>query len=107
ETAVRLRLNLVVLIIEDGAYGMIRWKQAVDRFPDFGMSFTNPDFTKYAEAYGARGTRVKTIEELRPALEQALKGGGVHLVTVPVDYSENERVLVQELRQRLPVTNDA
>jgi acetolactate synthase I/II/III large subunit len=103
ETAVRLRLNLVVLIIEDGAYGMIRWKQAVDGFRDFGMSFTNPDFTKYAEAYGARGTRVGAIGELRSTLEKAFAGGGVHLVTVPVDYSENERVLVQELRQRLPV----
>lgn len=106
ETAVRLRLNLVVLIIEDGAYGMIRWKQAVDRFPDFGMSFTNPDFTKYAQSYGARGTRVDTIGALRPTLENAFTDGGVHLVTVPVDYSENERVLVQELRQRLPVTKD-
>ena len=54
ETAVRLQLNLVVLVIEDGAYGMIRWKQAVDLFTDFGMTFGNPDFVKYAEAYGAR-----------------------------------------------------
>ena len=46
ETAVRLRLNLVVLIIEDHAYGMIRWKQAVERFPDFGMTFENPDFVR-------------------------------------------------------------
>jgi acetolactate synthase-1/2/3 large subunit len=104
ETAVRLRLNLVVLILEDGAYGMIRWKQAVDRFPDFGMSFTNPDFVKYAEAYGATGTRVENIAELRPTLDKAFASGGVQLVTVPIDYSENERVLVQELRQRLPVT---
>jgi acetolactate synthase-1/2/3 large subunit len=103
ETAVRLRLNLVVLIMEDGAYGMIRWKQAVDGFPDFGMSFANPDFSKYAAAYGARGTRVNAIGELVPTLEKAFAQGGVHLVTVPVDYSENERVLVQELRQRLPV----
>src|SRR6202034_1021880 len=58
ETAVRLKLNLVVLVIEDGAYGMIRWKQAVDQFADFGMTFGNPDFTKYAEAYGAGGRRV-------------------------------------------------
>src|SRR6202000_2605432 len=63
ETAGRLGLNLGGLIIEDGAYGMIRWKQAVDRFPDFGMSFTNPDFTKYAESYGARGRRVARIED--------------------------------------------
>jgi hypothetical protein len=54
ETAVRLGLNLVVLILEDSAYGMIRWKQAVDGFADWGLSFGNPDFVKYAEAYGAR-----------------------------------------------------
>ncbi|RUX29521.1 acetolactate synthase large subunit [Mesorhizobium sp. M2A.F.Ca.ET.042.01.1.1] len=102
ETAVRLKLNLVVLIIEDHAYGMIRWKQAVDDFPDFGMTFGNPDFVRYAEAYGAKGTRVGAIAELRPALEQAFAAGGVNLVVVPIDYSENERVLVEELRHRLP-----
>jgi acetolactate synthase-1/2/3 large subunit len=103
ETAVRLKLNLVVLILVDGAYGMIRWKQAVDKFPDFGMTFANPDFVKYAEAYSARGTRVDDIAQLKPVLERAFTDGGVHLVTVPIDYSENERVLVEELRQRLPV----
>ncbi len=54
ETAVRLGLNLVVLILQDNAYGMIRWKQAADDFPDFGLTFGNPDFVKYAESYGAR-----------------------------------------------------
>jgi acetolactate synthase I/II/III large subunit len=104
ETAVRLKLDLVVLVIEDRAFGMIRWKQAVDGFADFGMTFDNPDFVKYAEAYGARGTRVTAVEELRPVLEAAFTGGGVHLVVVPIDYSENKRVLVDELHQRLPVT---
>ncbi len=99
ETAVRLKLNLVVLVIEDGAYGMIRWKQAVDQFPDFGMTFNNPDFVKYAEAYGARGTRVAAIREFIPTLEKAFTEGGVHLVAVPIDYSENTRVLVDELRE--------
>ena len=99
ETAVRLKLNLVVLVIEDGAYGMIRWKQAVDQFPDFGMTFNNPDFAKYAEAYGARGTRVGAIREFIPTLERAFTEGGVHLVAVPIDYSENMRVLVDELRE--------
>src|SRR4029079_5368171 len=55
ETAVRLKLDLVVLIIQDDAYGMIRWKQAVDNFADWGLAFGNPDFVKYAEAYGAKG----------------------------------------------------
>jgi acetolactate synthase I/II/III large subunit len=102
ETAVRLKLNLVVLIIEDRAYGMIRWKQAVDQFPDFGMTFGNPDFVKYAESYAAKGTRVSNIGDFKDVLEKAFTHGGVHLVNVPIDYSENERVLVKELRERLP-----
>jgi acetolactate synthase-1/2/3 large subunit len=100
ETAVRLELDLVVLIIEDFAYGMIRWKQAVDRFPDFGMTFGNPDFVTYAESYGARGHRVVAAEELVPTLDAAFAAGGVHLVTVPIDYSENTRVFVEELGGR-------
>ena len=107
ETAVRLKLNLVVLIIEDHAFGMIRWKQAVDKFPDFGMNFGNPDFVRYAEAYNAKATRVAAPVELAPALENAFAAGGVHLVIVAVDYSENQRVLVDELAQRLPVTKEA
>ena len=102
ETAVRLGLNLVVLIVQDDAYGMIRWKQGIDAFADWGLTFGNPDFVKYAESYGAKGSRVDTADGLVPALEAAFKGGGVHLVTVPVDYSENTRVLVEELRNRVP-----
>jgi acetolactate synthase-1/2/3 large subunit len=98
ETAVRLGLNLVVLVLQDDAYGMIRWKQAVDGFADFGMSFGNPDFVALARAYGIRGSRVDSAEGLAPALEAAFAGGGMHLITVPIDYSENMRVLVEELR---------
>jgi acetolactate synthase-1/2/3 large subunit len=101
ETAVRLKLDLVVLIIQDDAYGMIRWKQAVDNFADWGLAFGNPDFVKYAEAYGAKGRRVETAESLVATLEAAFAEGGVQLVTVPVDYSENSRVLVDELRNRV------
>jgi acetolactate synthase I/II/III large subunit len=102
ETAVRLRLNLVVLILKDNAYGMIRWKQAVESFADWGLTFGNPDFVKYAESYGAKGSEVPSAEGLAPALEAAFKAGGVHLVSVPVDYSENKRVLVDELRRAVP-----
>jgi acetolactate synthase I/II/III large subunit len=89
ETAVRLRLNLVILILQDNAYGMIRWKQAADHFPDFGLTFGNPDFVKYAESYGAIGRHVKRTEDLVPALETSFREGGVQLVAVPIDYAEN------------------
>jgi acetolactate synthase-1/2/3 large subunit len=102
ETAVRLKLNLVVLILEDHAYGMIRWKQQADGFADFGLDFGNPDFVAYARAYGAKGSRVGSASELVPALETAFQQGGVNVVVAAVDYSENMRVLVEELRSAQP-----
>jgi len=101
ETAVRLGLNLVVLILQDNAYGMIRWKQAVDNFADFGMTFGNPNFVDYAQAYGASGSRVESIGDFATILESAFRQGGVHVVVVPVDYSENKRVLVDQLQSRI------
>jgi acetolactate synthase-1/2/3 large subunit len=100
ETAVRLKLDLVVLIIEDSAYGMIRWKQAADHFADYGMTFNNPDFVTYAQSYGATGHRVTSVDEFVPTLQAAFAAGGVHLVAVPIDYSENSRVLIDELGGR-------
>jgi acetolactate synthase-1/2/3 large subunit len=100
ETAIRLKLNLVVLILEDQGYGMIRWKQQAEGFADFGLAFKNPDFVQYARAYGAHGRRVRATEDLVPILEAAFRRGGVHLIIVPVDYSENQRVLIDELKSR-------
>ncbi len=102
ETAVRCKLDLVVLVLVDNAFGMIRWKQAADGFADFGMTFGNPDFALYARAYGAQGHRVDDVGEFKHTLEAAFRRGGVHLIAVPVDYSENTRVLVDELRDRPP-----
>jgi acetolactate synthase-1/2/3 large subunit len=98
ETAVRLGLNLVVLVLQDNAYGMIRWKQQADGFADFGMTFGNPDFAAYARAYHAKGSQVEAADGLVPALEAAFRAGGVHLIAAPIDYSENTRVLIDELR---------
>ncbi len=100
ETALRLKLNLVVAVLNDGSYGMIRWKQTIAGFTDWGLQFGNPDFVRYAESYGARGHRVTRTDALIPTLETAFTAGGVHIVDIPVDYSENEKVLIDELKQR-------
>ena len=98
ETAVRLGLNLVVLILNDSAYGMIRWKQEELGFPEYGLSFANPDFVAYAKSYGATGHRIESSEALVPTLNEAFESGGVHLIDLPVDYSENRKVLIDELK---------
>jgi acetolactate synthase-1/2/3 large subunit len=99
ETAVRLKLNLIVLILRDNAYGMIKWKQSNMGFPNWGLNFGNPDFVKYAESYGAHGHRVASAEGLTPLLEQCYQAGGVHLVEVPMDYSENDQILNHEIKE--------
>jgi acetolactate synthase I/II/III large subunit len=87
----------VVLILNDSAYGMIKWKQANMDFEDFGLDFNNPDFIKYAESYSAKGHRLSSADELAPLLQSCLDEGGVHLIDAPVDYSENDLILNRQL----------
>ncbi|MEJ2408096.1 MAG: acetolactate synthase large subunit [Novosphingobium sp.] len=98
ETAVRLGLNLTVLILNDSAYGMIRWKQANMGFKDFGLTYGNPDFVQYAQSYGANGYRVQSAVHLKELLAHCRDTPGVHLIDCPVDYSENDRILNVEIK---------
>jgi len=100
ETAVRLGLHLTVLILRDDAYGMIKWKQAHLHFDEFGLDFGNPDFVKYAESYGAAGHRLESAEQILPLLQKCQQEPGVHVIDVPVDYSDNDRILNREIKER-------
>lgn len=93
ETAVRMGLDLVVIILNDSAYGMIKWKQEGEGFENFGLDFTNPDFIKYAESFGAIGHRPSSHDEFETILDTALNSKGVHLIDLPVDYSMNHSIL--------------
>jgi acetolactate synthase I/II/III large subunit len=99
ETAVRLKLDLVVMILRDDAFGMIRWKQENMNFPDYAMTLQNPDFVAYAKSYGANGYRVDAANQLASLLTQCFDTPGVHLIDVPIDYSDNERVLNREIKR--------
>ena len=89
ETAVREKIPFVVLVWEDCAYGLIKWKMDLELGRDSNCDFTNPDFVAYAESLGMKGFRVSAAAELLPALRRALAGDCVSLVVCPVDYSEN------------------
>ena len=99
ETAVRLGLNLTVLILNDSAFGMIRWKQANMGLKDWGLEYNNPDFVMYAESYGAKGYRVTSAGNLSETLETCLSEPGVHLIDCPVDYSENDEILNKRIKE--------
>ncbi|WP_293898541.1 acetolactate synthase large subunit [Phenylobacterium sp.] len=99
ETAVRLKLNITVLILNDSSYGMIRWKQANMGFKDWGLTYGNPDFVKYAESYGANGYRVESAETLPALIKKCLDTPGVNLIDCPVDYSDNDLILNKQIKE--------
>ena len=85
ETAVRMELDLVVIVLTDNAYGMIKWKQEGVGFENFGLDFNNPDLVQYADSFGATGHKAESFENFVEILSKALNGKGVHVIDLPVD----------------------
>lgn len=93
ETAVRLGLNLTVIILNDSSYGMIKWKQEGMGFDNFGLDYKNPDFVKYAESYGAVGHRPVSDKGFKEIFTKCQNSDGVHVIDLAVDYSLNHSIL--------------
>lgn len=100
ETAVRLGLNMVVIILNDSSYGMIKWKQEGMGFENFGLDYKNPDFVKYAESYGAIGHRPTSDDNFQEVLSKCLDMKGVHVIDLAVDYSLNHSILNVLLKEK-------
>ena len=101
ETAKRLGLDLVVLLLRDNGYGMISWKQHDMQLPAFGLEFSNPDFVALAESFGVTGHRITQAGELSSILTEALNAQGVHIIDCPVDYSHNGDALGELLKKEV------
>ncbi len=97
ETATRLGLDLIIIIFNDNSLGMIRLKQMIMKYGVYGVDFTNPDFVMYANSFGATGHRLDKPEELSTILEKAKREGGVHLIDISVDSTQN-MALVKEMK---------
>ncbi|MFZ2150359.1 MAG: acetolactate synthase large subunit [Minisyncoccia bacterium] len=93
ETAVRLKLDLVVLILDDSGLGMIRWKQKSMKLPAFALSFKNPDFVMLANSFGAIGHKVNKAEDLAVILKKVINSKGVHVISCPISYNKANQVL--------------
>ena len=97
ETALRHQVAIVVLLLNDNAYGFVKWKQRNLNLENFGLDLSNPDFAKYAESFGAKGMRVERGQNLAWVLAQAFQSGKVTLVECPIDYMVNYDVFSLEL----------
>jgi acetolactate synthase-1/2/3 large subunit len=93
ETALRLRLPVVILIWVDDAYGLISWKMDLEIGHNVDTRFGNPDFVAYAESFGAKGYRIASPGELLPTLNRALADDTVSVIACPVDYTANSELI--------------
>ena len=89
ETAKRLGSNIVVMVWEDHAYGLISWKQDTQFGEHTDLSFGNPDWELLAKAFGWHGHYVHNAADLVATLEGAFDEQGPSLVVIPIDYREN------------------
>ena len=97
ETAVRLKLDLIVVVFNDKSLGMIAMKQIADGYQRYGVDFDNPDFVALARSYGATGHRLDDPARFRALLDEAAAAGGVHIIDAPVDPHAN-MALMREMR---------
>jgi len=92
ETAMRIGTPIVILVWNDAKYGLIEWHQLREFGRPSNIDFTNPDFVKFAESFGAKGYRVESAEALLPTIQQAIADDTVVVIDCPVDYSENMKL---------------
>lgn len=101
ETAHRLKLDITIVLVRDDGYGMIRWKQDSMKLADYGLSFSNPDFVKLAESFGAKGYKPGSPNEFESVLKQCLDTKGINIIDLPIDYSENNKYFGEELIRQI------
>jgi acetolactate synthase-1/2/3 large subunit len=99
-TAIQHDLHITILILNDQCYGMIRWKQEGMGLQDYGLGLQNPDFMKLADAYGARGHRVQSADDLERVLKDCQAEKAVHVVEVPINYDASERRLQEKMLRK-------
>ena len=101
ETAVRLNLNIVHIIWNDGNYDMVKFQEELKYGQSAAVKFGPVDFVKYAESFGAKGLRVNKAADLEKVLDEAFAIDGPVIVDVPVDYSDNQELGKQILDDQL------
>ncbi len=89
ETCVRIGAHPVVMVWEDGGYGLIAWKQDTEFGRHTDLAFGNPDWVQLAESFGWRGVRVERSADLAGTLEDSFRSRQPTLVAIPIDYREN------------------
>lgn len=92
ETAVRMKLDITIVILNNSSYGMIKWKQQGGWFDDYGLDFGEMDFIKMAESFWASGYKVSKKEDFKQTLDSVMQKPWVQIIDLDFDYPESGEI---------------
>ncbi|MDI3535187.1 MAG: acetolactate synthase large subunit [Thermosediminibacterales bacterium] len=88
-TAVKLGIDLLILLFNDGRYGSVRVNQIRTFGRSSGTDLCNPDFIKLADAYGVHGVRVEQISDFKDIYGDLINKKGVRLIEIPSEFLDS------------------
>lgn len=95
ETAVREKTPFVHFVWTDGTYNMVLEQELLKYNRRSGTDFGAIDLVAYAEAFGARGHRLTSMDGFAELLTEAIASPVPVLIDVPIDYSHNRELFVK------------
>jgi thiamine pyrophosphate-dependent acetolactate synthase large subunit-like protein len=98
ETIKRHKMNILIIVMNDGAYGSEVHKLRAEELPEDGSVFGYPDFGAIARGFGIAGRTIKNLTELPKALEEFTKTGGAAVW----DFHVSDKVVSPTIRRSHP-----
>jgi len=92
ETAVRLKLDITIVVLNNSSYWMIKWKQKTAKFKDFWLDFWNIDYKLLAKSMWAKWFKVSKKERFIPTLKRTLKLKWIKIIDLDFDYPEDWKI---------------
>jgi len=104
ETASRLGVGYIIIILNDNNYGLIEWKQNMNEGKSFGTRLTNPDFVKLAESFNIKGYKPDSVADLKSILRNALDANELAVIEIPISTEVNSE-LIESLKSYFNTQN--
>jgi len=93
ETAVRLGVKGVIIVLNDNNYGLIEWKQKMSEGKSFGTKIGNPNFLALAESFGIEAFQPKNVGELKAKVSETINENKLVLLEIPIQTDVNNELI--------------
>src|SRR5205085_12619406 len=100
ETIARHRLQMLIVALNDGAFGSEVHKLRMDGFSDREVQFGPPDFTAIARGFGLRGAAIKQVTEIESRFREHVASGQTEIWDVPISGEVVSLPFIREAKEK-------